>query len=90
MPKKIAFTALFTILALILFTACGAQKTEEKNGATNPQKVADTQFGPPAPGPKPGEKAPSFQLPELVTNQEVAIPGDFQGKKVALLFFSSG
>ncbi|MEW6424710.1 MAG: hypothetical protein AB1523_08200 [Bacillota bacterium] len=99
MPGKI--TAFFALaLALLLIAGCGGQKAPaEKTGETSPEitketitkeKAAGARFGPPAPGPQPGEKAPSFKLPELNSNKKVAFPEDFQGKKVALLFFSGG
>lgn len=98
MPGKIIFAFFVLALALLLIAGgCGGQKAPaEKAGETSPEitttkeKAAGARFGPPAPGPQPGEKAPSFKLPELNSNKKVAFPEDFQGKKVALLFFSGG
>jgi hypothetical protein len=93
MPQKVLFALFAAILTLILLAGCGAPKTAgetiQKTTKTD-EKVAGAQFGPPAPGPKPGEKAPAFKLPELNSQKEVAFPEDFQGKRIALLFFSAG
>ncbi len=92
MTKKIFCALLAATLFLVLSAGCGGQKTTygEKTGETTKERVAGDQFGPPAPGPKPGEKAPSFKLLELTKKKEITFPEDFRGKKVALLFFSSG
>jgi len=91
MLKKI-FVFFTALTVLVLVTGCGApQKTAGEKTAENPPDAVKTgEFGPPAPGPRPGEKAPAFKLPELNTQKEVAFPEDFQGKKTALVFFSAG
>ncbi|MEW5897635.1 MAG: hypothetical protein AB1652_00455 [Bacillota bacterium] len=97
MPKKIFLVLFAALVAFVLLAGCGATKTAgEKTGKTvrdaakTSEKTGGAQLGPPAPGPKPGEKAPAFKLPELNSQKEVAFPEDFQGKRTALLFFSAG
>jgi hypothetical protein len=41
-------------------------------------------------GAEAGKPAPGFRLPRLDTGAEVAFPGDFKGRAVALMFFSPG
>ena len=98
MTGKTASTAALLVAAVALFFFCAACSGQPPNaraaGETRAEKetqnAAGPSFGPAAPGPRAGQKAPSFRLPELASGQAVNFPEDFSGKKVALLFFSPG
>jgi hypothetical protein len=98
MTGKTSSTAALLAAAAALFFFCvacsgqppNARAAGETRAEKETQNAADPSFGPAAPGPRAGQKAPSFRLPELASGQAVNFPEDFSGKKVALLFFSPG
>lgn len=89
-----AAAALFAALFLFVAACAAPEKNPQAAGENLPEKRVENSsgpsFGPAAPGPKPGQKAPSFQLPELDSGRTAAFPENFSGKKVALVFFSAG
>ncbi len=73
---------LSALLALCMFT--GVLITGCGHDNDNPQKSAGQ------PSKKSSGTAPAFKLPELAGGKLMDFPAGFKGKKIALVFFSTG
>lgn len=84
MAKRFLKTAILFLVLALLVPGCVGASSAKLPAAGQKAKPIKTAPKPPA-----GKPAKSFRLPVAGENRVVSVPGDFKGKKILMIYYSS-